>query len=263
MELYHVRRPEGPKRPVVASLPHSGRYVPPGLAWQFTRSPRPFLFGTDWHLGQLYEFLPELGITVIEATHSRYVVDLNRNLDEPVFGHHNTSAIYARTTRGEALYDIEPAQTELSGRIFRYYLPYHRALSDLVEETVREQGRAVLLDLHSFGMADPQSDIVLGDVNGTSCPPALTAAFEQALKGQGFGVARNDRWTGGYITQRFGAREGADALQIELKVRAYLEGPYVDEKMSGDPDSEIFREAGRRLRAAFEEVLEGLLPPLT
>ncbi len=258
MELYHVRRPEGPKRPVVASLPHSGRYVPPGLAWQFTRSPRPFLFGTDWHLGQLYEFLPELGITVIEATHSRYVVDLNRNLDEPIFGHHNTSVIYAKTTRGEALYDIEPTRTELNDRIIRYYLPYHRALGELVEQTVAAHGRAVLLDLHSFGMADPQSDIVLGDVNGKSCPGELTGAFERALRERGFSVARNDRWTGGYITQKYGERNEVAALQIELKVRAYLEGPHVDEKMSGDPDSGVFREASKRLRSAFEEALEGI-----
>jgi N-formylglutamate deformylase len=260
VELYYLRRPEGRRRPVVASLPHSGRYLPPDIAWQFKRNPRPFLFGTDWHLGRLYDFLGELGVTVIEATHSRYVVDLNRNLDEPIFGHHNTSVIYARTTRGEDLYDVEPSRKELDDRIIRYYLPFHRALGELLEETVREAGRAVLLDLHSFGMADPQSDIVLGDVNGTSCPGGMTRAFETAFRRQDFSVARNDRWTGGQITQRYGAMEGVDALQVELKVRAYLAPPHVDEVMSGDPDSAVFRVAGARLRAAFAEVLDGLFP---
>ncbi len=259
MELYHVRRPVGRRRPVLASLPHSGRYLPPDIAYQF-RQPCPYLFGTDWHLGRLYDFLTDLGVTIIEATHSRYVVDLNRNLDEPVFGHYNTSVIYAKTTRGEELYDIEPARAELDDRILRYYLPYHRALEELIEEAVRQHRTALLLDLHSFGMADPQSDVVLGDVNGTSCPYALTASFEKALMGQGFGVAKNDRWTGGHITQRYGGREGVEALQIELKVRAYLEGPHVDEKMSGDPDSGVFREAGQRLRAAFAEVLDDRFP---
>jgi N-formylglutamate deformylase len=260
VELYHLRRPEGRRRPVIASLPHSGRYLPPAISWQFKRNPRPFLFGTDWHLGWLYEFLPELGVTVIEATHSRYVVDLNRSLEEPVFGHHNTSVIYKKTTRGEDLYDIEPSRHELDERIMRYYLPFHRALADLVGETVREQGRAVLLDLHSFGMADPPSDVVLGDVNGKSCPSELTAAFGRALRGQDFSVAVNDRWTGGRITQRYGGLEGVDALQIELKVRAYLAGPHVDEVMSGDPDSGVFRSAGDRLRAAFAEVLDAMFP---
>jgi N-formylglutamate amidohydrolase len=41
-----------------------------------------FLPDTDWHLEQLYDFLDALGASVLVATHSRYVVDLNRPPDD-------------------------------------------------------------------------------------------------------------------------------------------------------------------------------------
>ncbi|WP_240647609.1 N-formylglutamate amidohydrolase [Burkholderia lata] len=38
-----------------------------------------WLCNTDWFLAELYAFLPEMGITTIMATHSRYVEDVNRD----------------------------------------------------------------------------------------------------------------------------------------------------------------------------------------
>ncbi len=39
------------------------------------------LADTDWHVDRLYDFAPAMGASVIAATHSRYVIDLNRPPD--------------------------------------------------------------------------------------------------------------------------------------------------------------------------------------
>jgi N-formylglutamate amidohydrolase len=84
MDLFNLHIPKGSTVPLVANLPHSGLFVPDDIAAQFTSEHLQALPNSDWHLDQLYQSLPDLGITVIQATHSRYVVDLNRQVKEPI-----------------------------------------------------------------------------------------------------------------------------------------------------------------------------------
>jgi len=96
-EPFVLRRPEGRPLPIVASLPHSGVRVPASIAERFTPAHRAWLRNTDWHLPELHEFLPQVGVTTIAATHSRYVVDLNRDPAGPLYGDFHR-AVIARTT---------------------------------------------------------------------------------------------------------------------------------------------------------------------
>ena len=63
--------PEAPPLPVVASLPHSGLYVPPHMRSGLKPPFRDFLPHQDWHLDRLYDFLPRLGVAVVMANYSR------------------------------------------------------------------------------------------------------------------------------------------------------------------------------------------------
>ena len=68
-------------QPLLISMPHPGTYVPPALAARFTAEARQ-VPDTDWHMERLYAFAKdELGASILVATHSRYVVDLNRPPD--------------------------------------------------------------------------------------------------------------------------------------------------------------------------------------
>ena len=72
--------------PIIASLPHSGVMIPSSVADLCTDLHLKTLRNTDWHLRELYDFLPALGVHVVQADFSRYVIDPNRNLKEPLFG---------------------------------------------------------------------------------------------------------------------------------------------------------------------------------
>ena len=61
-------------------MPHAGTYVPPALAARFTDEARQ-VPDTDWHMERLYAFAKDMGASILVATHSRYVVDLNRSPD--------------------------------------------------------------------------------------------------------------------------------------------------------------------------------------
>ncbi|HEY97501.1 MAG TPA: N-formylglutamate amidohydrolase [Dehalococcoidia bacterium] len=259
MRLFNLHVPPENRIPVVASLPHSGSHVPPEVKKQFRQDPLPAFSPLDWHLERLYDFLPELGITVIHATHSRYVVNLNRSLTEPLFGPENTCVVPENTCFSKPLYEREPTRIQVERRVSDYYSPYHRKLSDLLEEMLQESRHAYLLDLHSY-YRGPEVDVCLGNVNGVTCSPDLIDAFERSYRRHGFRVVANDKWIGGHITRYYGAMDAIEALQIELRFPAYLEGDSFEEEVIPDLDSDKFRNARERLRRVFAGVINDIFP---
>ena len=258
MNLFNLLAPGQIRHPVVADMPHSGTHVPRNIDSQFKQDPRAILPNMDWHLDKLYDFLPELGITVLEATHSRYVVNLNRGLRPPLFGPESSSVISRNTTQGSILYEMEPTQNEIEERINRYYIPYHEQLAELLGKTIQEFGRVYLLDLHSF-FKGPTADICLGNDNDTTCSEHLVACFERALRQHDFSVTKNEVWTGGYITRHYGNMDNVEALQIEIRFTAYLEGEYFGEEEITKWDSDKFRSAKKRLQKVFSDAIDELL----
>jgi len=111
--------------PLVISFPHSGTYVPPELAARLRPEARN-LPDTDWFVPQLYDFFRDLDASVIRATHTRYVVDLNRPPDgAPLYpGQRETTVCPTESFSGEALYADggNPAPAEIAERL--QILPY-------------------------------------------------------------------------------------------------------------------------------------------
>src|SRR3546814_12606379 len=70
-ELYRFRQGSLPFR---GSMPHPGTYVPPEIEARLTEVAKT-VPDTVWHKPRLYDFLQDLDVSVIEATHSRYVID--------------------------------------------------------------------------------------------------------------------------------------------------------------------------------------------
>ena len=64
--------------PLILSMPHVGREVPDHVRSQLTGRALE-LEDTDWRIERLYDFGEELGATVVRATASRYVIDVNRD----------------------------------------------------------------------------------------------------------------------------------------------------------------------------------------
>ena len=63
--------------PLLVSVPHDGRHVPDTISARMTPTARD-LPDTDWHVAKLYDFVAELGASMLVANYSRYVVDVNR-----------------------------------------------------------------------------------------------------------------------------------------------------------------------------------------
>lgn len=257
MELFNIYRPLVKVLPIVASIPHSGLFVPNDIAVQFTTEHLNSLPNSDWHLDRLYDFLPSLGITVLQATHNRYVVDLNRQLNQPLFGSFWSSVIPESTAFNQPIYQKKPSQEHIEERIEKYYLPYHHQLKSLLQEKIEEFGKVYLLDLHSFlGLIN--DDIGLGNVNNKSCSELLISTIEKCFASQGFKVVRNKTFTGGYITKYYGQLPNIESLQIEVRYLVYLQENQLDKLEPPSYDVIEFEAAKHKFYEIFNLMINQL-----
>ncbi|MDY6781215.1 MAG: N-formylglutamate amidohydrolase [Cyanobacteriota bacterium] len=256
-EPFLLHLPQTKTLPIVASIPHSGLLVPDAIAASLNPSHRHYLPNQDWHLDRLYNFLPGLGITVVEAIYSRYVADLNRSPDNPHFGNFWQSIIPEKTAFDVPLYQTLPSPEEIENRLDRYYHPYHQKLQALLDEFVQQFGKVYLLDLHSFlGLID--DEICLGNARGKSCSEFFISTVDAAFCDRGYQVVRNKVFSGGYITKNYGKLSEVEALQIEIRYPTYLNSQQFDDPVVPRWDIPEFEEAKQNFQAIFSQITRTL-----
>jgi N-formylglutamate amidohydrolase len=225
--------------PLLVSMPHVGTDLPADITARLTDDARA-LPDTDWHLPLLYDFLDEVGASVIVARVSRYVIDLNRPPDDtPLYASATTGLCPDVLFDGRPLYHsgAEPDEPERRDRLETYWRPYHQRLDAEMAEMRRRCGVAVLFDAHSIRSVVPRlfagrlPDLNIGTADGASAAPELVERLVEVASGAGgdeFDHVLNGRFKGGYITRRYGKpSEGCHAVQLELTQRTYMdeEGP--------------------------------------
>ncbi len=227
---YFLRRGTAP---LLLSMPHVGTALPAAIRAQLTPVAE-LLQDTDWHIERLYEFVDGLGATVLQARHSRYVIDLNRPPDGASLypGQTTTSLCPTETFRGEPLYPEGhmPDAAEHAHRLMHHWQPYHDALRTELDHLVASHGSVLLWDAHSIASTLPRlfdgqlPDFNFGTADGASCAPALIAAIREAAAGHPFPQVLNGRFKGGYITRHYGApAAGIHAIQLEMSQAIYMQ----------------------------------------
>jgi len=252
-----VIEPGDPVVPVVACLPHGGRDYPAELATALAVSPD--ILWSDWLTRELYAFLPELGITAVTTTFSRFVADVNRDPSGDQHGGFWTSTVAARMPNGRAVYQRPLTASEIGHRILIAHAPFHRALDSVIKRLLRRFPRVLLLDLHSFG-AGLDGDVILGDRQGVTARPVAVRLLAGALATADLDVRLNQRFTGGWTVRRFAGHEQVDAVQVELNQRRYLD---LDRRRyPGTPPIGAFDATRRLLRIALEDVVAQVISGL-
>lgn len=264
-----VQRPTGQALPIVVDSPHSGTWYPEdfGSRLQGLALRR----GEDTWVHELYASAPAHGATLIAAGFPRAYIDPNRMLEDidpqlldapwpgPVSPGRKTElgvGLIWRTMAGEALYDRRLSVAEVQARIERCWRPYHDALQQALDAAAAGGSPRWHLNVHSMpddsyqrmGLPPkPLADVVLGDLDGTTCDEATMALVEDRLRSAGYRVVRNDPFKGVEIIRRSGQpAKGWQALQIELRRPLYM-------------DEALNKNAGfDRLQRALDDMLAAL-----
>jgi N-formylglutamate amidohydrolase len=244
---FTVTRPDEQAAPFVLCSPHSGSVYPKGFIEQSRLSPLALRKSEDCLVDELFSPIAAAGVPMIAARFPRAYLDVNREpyeLDPELFRDPLPDFANSQSVRvagglgtiarivadGEEIYrDKLPLAAGLQ-RVEQLYIPFHAALCELIENTRRRFGYAILIDCHSMPSAamapagGPRPDMVIGDRFGASADCKITRFVRDALIGLGYEVHMNRPYAGGYITEHYGkpARD-VHAIQIEINRGLYLD----------------------------------------
>ena len=251
--------------PILISVPHCGTAFPEELTDQYNPSLLLSPDDTDWFVDRLYDFAPAMGITMIPAHYSRWVIALNRDpQNKPLYsdGRIITGLCPSTTFLGEPLYRDkrqEVSAEEVKRRLALYYLPYHQRIQEELLDLKNRFGKVLLWDCHSIRQVvrtirhESFPDLILGDVYGTSASPGLIETALKNLETSSCRVNHNDPFKGGFITSYFGRpADNQHALQLEMTKVNYMDNGemHYDEERAG------------KMRRVLQKTLEKLIEQL-
>lgn len=268
---YDWYKERGSAVPILISVPHSGTEFPQELNGYIRKEVIENPQDTDWLVHELYNFASNLGIPVLYAKYSRYVVDLNRDPDDvPLYNDDRfiTGIFPTHSFAKEALY-IEPElqaealqEYDRKWRMDKFYWPYYRAIQDHLQMLRKTHPHVLLFDAHSIERSVPSlwekpfPDLILGTQMGYTADSRLIDKALAVLKDSSFSVSHNEPFRGGNITRTHGnPSTGVHAMQLEMSQDIYLS----DDRRSLDPaKAERLRDLLRFMFKELESVLESM-----
>lgn len=231
--------------PLIVEIPHAGTAIPDAFRDEIDVTPHAIARDADLFVDELYAGAPAHGATILRATVSRYVVDLNRaetdvDAESVVGGPASPRAprgvIWRLGTDGEVCLRRPLSRESLEARLDAVHRPYHGALRRLISARVSKFGYAIVLAAHSMpsvgrtGHGDaPQggatrADVVPGTQGRTSADPRFIDAVDVVAARHGLTVRHDDPYRGGFTTRFYGRpNERVHVVQVELARRLYMD----------------------------------------
>jgi N-formylglutamate deformylase len=262
-EILNILPAKGKRVPVIVSCPHVGTEIPIEIAREMDPSLVMNVPDTDWFVHELYGFAPEMGITLVHAGFSRYVVDLNRDpAGAKLYGDDRpeTTLVPVQSFGGKPLYrNATPDDKEIARRKAQYFDPYHVGLAALLAGLRKEFKHVLFFDAHSIQRRvpsirpEPFPDVIVGDQKGKTAAPALSQAALASLENSGLKVSYNDPFMGGYLTRSIGKPEtGIHAIQLEMSQDIYMNEP------AAQRDEKKQATVAGHLAALFDDLIDAL-----
>lgn len=264
-KVYTIIKPTAPKVPIIISVPHAGTAFPEELQSHFKEELITPPDDTDHFVERLYDFVSELGITLIYANYSRWVIDLNRSPENQSL--YNDGRIITALTPttdffGNDIYVKEvyhPNQTEVERRKALYFQPYYQQLTALLKETKEQFGQALLWDAHSIRRHVPTirteafPDLILGNNDEQSAKKEFIEVALTELGNSDFELKHNTPFKGGNITRHFGQpAENIHALQLEMAKPLYMDD--TEQRYDGERAEKV----RKMLRRTFTALLNSI-----
>ena len=232
--------------PVVVHVPHAGLAVPDdvraGIALDDESLDAELRRMTDHRTDLLAAGAIAAGARAVVNRVSRLVVDPERFLDpdREAMEAVGMGAVYTRTADGEVL--RRPSSGERAALIQRFFEPYHRALTQVVDDALERHGRVVLVDLHSY----PSSRLPY-EIGGEERPQLCVGTDEHHtpswLVDVAVGVGRARGWTvaldtpfaGTFVPTEHLGRDDVLSVMLELRRDLHLD-EQAWEPHAGEPD---------------------------
>jgi N-formylglutamate deformylase len=234
--------------PLVCDSPHSGTHYPDdfGYAVEMAALRR----SEDTHVDTLWSGVPQVGGSLICATFPRSYIDANRvesDVDVSMLNgpwphpatpsarcvEQGNGLIWRLTPEYLPIYARLLSPEEAQRRITHYWKPYRQVVDDQLRRMAERFGGWWHLNLHSMPSnayerlgLKPRTlaDVVLGDLDGSTCAPAFRDVVSSAFKARGYLVSVNDPYKGQDLIRSSGRpADNRHSMQIEINRALYMD----------------------------------------
>jgi N-formylglutamate amidohydrolase len=213
--------------PLVLHIPHSSTVIPDGVRSTLLLTDaevrQELLRMTDAHTDELFGCD---GIASVRFPVSRIVVDPERfeNDSAEVMSRVGMGVVYTRTCDGRPLRH-PPTPSDREALLAMYYHPHHAALTDAVTSAVRQHGRCLVVDCHSFpshplpyelDQRPERPDICIG-TDPFHTPAGVAYEVLECFQSCGYTAAINRPFVGALVPAKFYRHDSnVAALMIEV-----------------------------------------------
>ena len=249
--------------PVLISIPHGGRQIPPEISDRVCITPKDQFEDGDALTQDIYGIKNKV-LAFVEGNIARAFVDLNRDInDRPP--KNPDGVVKSMTCLGKPIYhpgqELDENVTEML--LQKYYHPYHGLIRKTLDSNSEIQ---LMLDCHTMEAVGPQISpdpgktrpkFCLGSNYGKSCPPEIVQRMAECIS-NAFELDKEDvvidnPFAGGHITRTYGNKP-IPCIQIEMSRALYLSKPWFDSenlKVSSERLNQLQGNFSKALKAYF------------
>ena len=230
---------------MILHIPHSSIQIPQEYLSSYRNlTQNDFNLLTDWYTEELYRF--DSSNTIIYP-YSRIFCDVERfrNDELEYMNKFGMGVTYTKGVSGNIIRDLSDKQSEEIKK--KYYDPHHQILNLAVEEELKDNGKCMIVDCHSFPdelvpfmESAVRPDFCLGSDNFHT-PKELLTNIKNYLISNGYCVEINEPFSGSMVSsQHYKKNRNVNSILIEVNRKLYLDNNYNKNSHYNDIKDVIF-----------------------
>ena len=194
---------------------------------------------TDRYTDEIFGAVADQNDVTIQFPVSRLIIDPERFVDDDAeqMSRRGMGVCYTRR------HDQSVLRTDISDRerlISNYYLPHHQRLAGATRRDLLDQGRALIIDCHSFPsrplpyelVQDPKRPQICIGTDPFHTPRWLSSMLSTAFEAAGYEVAIDTPFSGSIVPMEF-YNKAPEVLSVMIELRRDL---YMDEDTAAKND---------------------------
>jgi len=216
---------------IILHIPHSSTRIPylEGYSINENELQEEQLLLTDWHTDDLFSYPAAVSII---AGFSRIFCDVERfpeDKDE-IMSAQGMGALYEKRDDGSRLRNV--SSDLRSGIMNEFYLPHHKRLEDAVAAQLKQFGKSLIIDCHSFTDIPLRRDLDQDKIRPDYClgtdpfhtSGELINVAEEFFIRKNLSLGLNKPYTGSMVPAKYYRKDPTvQSIMLEINRKLYLE----------------------------------------